>query len=348
MKKPSVLMVIEKYPADFGHTTVINNLCKCFNEMGYKSAIGAFSFESDPPNNIEKVKLSKIKLIFQGVNTLNFDIIHSHQPRVNYFLLFRKPTKPVFFHYHGVSNNIHVINFKLSMSLFGKRLTKIISVSKSGLKKIHELIGDISVDVIYNGVDTEFFNPQIVPKYKKGNPQLLFVSGLRKYKNTHLLIPAISKLVKIFPDIYLQIIGSGEEFENLRCLIKQQRLEKNIELTGQILDLNELKFYYASCDLYISASSLEACPVPPFEAMSCGKPLVLSKIEAHDEIIQLSNAGLTFDPTNIDDICNTIKEAIENLTNFGKNGREFVKKNSWKDVCNQIIEMYKETLSEKN
>ena len=87
MSKLSVLMVVAKYPPDFGHNTVINNLCKNLNDLGYRTAIGAFSFDSDPPYNIEKVKLNKTKLLISGVDYLNFDIIHSHQPRVNYYLV---------------------------------------------------------------------------------------------------------------------------------------------------------------------------------------------------------------------------------------------------------------------
>ena len=48
-------MVVAKYPATRGHTTVINNLCKGLSDMGYSTAIGAFSFSEEPPFNIKKV-----------------------------------------------------------------------------------------------------------------------------------------------------------------------------------------------------------------------------------------------------------------------------------------------------
>ena len=106
MSNKSVLMVVAKYPATYGHTTVINNLCIGLNNLGYKTAIGAFSFESEPPANVEKVLLKKSELLKNGVNSLGFDIIHPHQTRVNYYLLSVKPKKPVVFHYHAASNKI--------------------------------------------------------------------------------------------------------------------------------------------------------------------------------------------------------------------------------------------------
>ena len=250
MTKPSILMVVAKYPPDFGHNTVINNLCKCLNDLGYRSAIGAFSFDVDPPYNIEKVKLSKIKLLTSGVNYLNFDIIHSHQPRVNYYLLFKKPNKPIVMHVHGSSNKIHDINYKLSMLLFKNRITTTIAVSQSGNLKIKQLIGDIPTEIIYNGVDTFFYNPDLPFTYKKGSPQLLFVGGLRKYKNTKTLITIMPKLIQKFPNVHLQIIGDGNESEILKTLVKNKKLETKVEFTGKIVDMEELRLRYASCDMY--------------------------------------------------------------------------------------------------
>ena len=340
MSKLSVLMVVAKYPPDFGHNTVINNLCKNLNDLGYRTAIGAFSFDSDPPYNIEKVKLNKTKLLISGVDYLNFDIIHSHQPRVNYYLLFRKPNKPIIMHVHGASSTIHILNYKFSMLLFKNRITKTIAVSYSAATKIKQLIGNIPLEVIYNGVDTDFYNPELISNFKKGSPQLLFVSGLRKYKNTKILISMMPKLLEKLPDAHLQIIGDGTEYETLQNFVTNKELEKNVELTGKIIDTEQLRSYYASCDLYISASSLEACPVSPFEAMSCGKPLLLYGIDSHKEIIEFSHAGLVFNSLNEDEICEKIQEVFKNKIHFGKEGRNFVINHSWINVSKLFINLY--------
>jgi len=191
LTKKSILMVVAKYPATRGHTTVINNLCKGLSELGYETAIGAFSFDEDPPFNIKKVLLNKFKLRRKGVASLDFDIIHTHQPRVHYYLLSKKPTKPIIFHYHGAANKIQEINFKLSMKLYKKNISKIISVSKTGIEQMEKMIGPTTAEVIYNGADTNFFNTNLPSTFKKGEPQLLFVSALHKYKNADILIEAM-------------------------------------------------------------------------------------------------------------------------------------------------------------
>jgi glycosyltransferase involved in cell wall biosynthesis len=340
MSKLSILMVVAKYPPDFGHNTVINNLCKNLNKLGCKTAIGAFSFDSDPPFNIEKVKLNKTKLLTSGTDYLDFDIIHSHQPRVNYYLLFKKPNKPIIMHVHGASNIIHNLNYKFSMLLFKNNITKTIAVSNSAAIKLKQLIGNISLQVIYNGVDTDFYHPELTSNFKKGSPQLLFVGGLRKYKNVKILISMMSKLLVKLPDAHLQIIGDGDEYENLKNLVKNRKLENNVELVGKIIDNEQLRLYYGSCDAYISASSLEACPVPPFEAMSCEKPLILYGIDPHKEIIDSSHSGLIFESLNEDEMCEKIQEVLKNKINFGKKGRTFVMNYSWLNVSKLFLNLY--------
>ena len=323
MKSISVIFIVAKYPATYGHTSVINNLCHGLNELGHKTAIGAFSFDSDPPKGVKKVILKKNVLLRSGVASLEYDIIHPHQAQVLYYLLFKKPEKPIVFHYHAASNLIQELNLKSSMKLFKKRISKFISVSKKASHHLEEWAGKCDDVVIYNGVDTKFFHPGLEQPYRKGSPQLLFVSVLRKYKKTVDLISAMPELLKTYPKAHLQIVGNGEDFSRLQNIIKKKNLEKNIEMTGRIDD-EELRLRYASCDMYVSASTNEHCPVPTFEAMACGRPLVLSELESHMEIINVSKAGLAFSFSDNHDLCQKIINVYENKEVFGKDAIKFV------------------------
>ena len=329
-------MVVRKYPADFGHTTVINNLCIGLKKLGYDTTIGAFSFESDPPNSIPKVKLNKLNLFFSGIDKLEFDIIHTHQAFPNYFLLFKKSSKPVIFHYHGASNLVQRINFKISMAIFKNRFSRIISVSKSGISQMKNMVGDVSAEVVYNGVDCNFFHTSLPKLYKKGNPQLLFVSGLRSYKRADVLINYIPNLLKKFPNVHLQIVGKGEEFEKLEKLILEKKLQNHVELTGKISD-DQLKLRYSSCDVYVSASTFEVCPVPTLEAMACGKPLLLFDIEPHNEIINISQAGKVFHDV---DFLDKLLEIYENKNEYSINAENFAKSVDWENICKQMAKIY--------
>ena len=334
-------MVVAKYPATRGHTTVINNLCKGLSELGYETAIGAFSFDEDPPFNIKKEILNKFQLRKKGVSILNYDIIHTHQPRVHYYLLSKKPSKPIIFHYHGAANKIQEINFKVSMKLYRKKISKIISVSKTGVEQIEKMIGPTPAEVIYNGADTEFYNPNNSKRYKKGEPQLLFVSALHKYKNAGVLIEAMPEILKKYSKAHLQIVGSGEDVPNLKNLISKNKLENKVELTGKI-DNEQLRTRYSSCDIYISSSTFEVCPVPTLEAMSSGKPLVLFDIKPHREIIEASTAGEVFLNFEKNEICDKIMKVYENRDKYSSSARIFAEKHDWKNICKQVAKVYDE------
>jgi len=345
MKSISVIFIVAKYPATYGHTSVINNLCHGLNELGHKTAIGAFSFDSDPPKGVEKVILKKNVLLRSGVASLEYDIIHPHQAQVLYYLLFKKPEKPIVFHYHAASNMIQELNLKSSMKLFKKRISKFISVSKKASHHLEEWAGKCDDVVIYNGVDTKFFHPGLEQPYRKGSPQLLFVSVLRKYKKTVDLISAMPELLKTYPKAHLQIVGNGEDFSRLQNIIKKKNLEKNIEMTGRIDD-EELRLRYASCDMYVSASTNEHCPVPTFEAMACGRPLVLSELESHMEIINVSKAGLAFSFSDNHDLCQKIINVYENKEVFGKDAIKFVQNHSLQEFSKRVEEIYNKILNQ--
>lgn len=339
MSKKSIIMIVKKYPADFGHTTVINNLCIELEKMGHKTGIGAFTFDSPPPKNVKQVQLSKLKSLFFGINRLDYDIVYLHQSFPNYFLLTKKPSKPVILYYHGASNRIQEINFKIMMFLYKNRISQIVSVSHAGVSQMKKMLGNVSAEVIYNGVDTEFFNSELPPTYKKGDPQLLFVGGLRTYKKVSLLISAMPKLLKKYPQSHLQIVGIGEEMENLENQIKDLNLENNVELTGKI-DNEELKIRYSSCDIYVSASTFEVCPVPTMEAMASGKPLVLYDIEPHREIIEISGAGKIFSFKTESDFVTMIDDVYKNKDSLKTSALKFAKNHDWKIISKQVIDNF--------
>ena len=334
-------MVVAQYPATSGHTTVIDNLCNGLNKIGYEAAIGAFSFKSNPPNNIKKVILSKKKLLTKGVSYLDYDIIHPHQSRVLYYLLTKNPNKPIVFHYHGASNQIQEKNFSLAMKLYRNRINKILSVSKTGISQMQKIIPNITADILYNGVNTNTFNQNSSKLNKKGDPQLLFVSSLRTYKRANFLLEQMDKILKIFPNAYLQIVGDGDNYDKLKEMIKQKSFEKRVELPGKISQ-SELPDWYSTCDVYVSASTFEVCPVPPLEAMACGKPLVLFDIEPHREILERSNAGEIFSNDTDDDYVSKIKKVYENRKILGTKAHNFALTQDWSEIVKQLSEIYQD------
>ena len=71
-----------------------------------------------------------------------------------------------------------------------------------------------------------------------------------------------------------------------------------------------------------------AIPSKIFEALAMKKTLLLGvEGEAKRHFIDKANAGLFFEPENLDDLTNKIEELVNNrdkLSEYGENGRKYV------------------------
>ena len=108
--------------------------------------------------------------------------------------------------------------------------------------------------------------------------KLIFSLGrLVEYKGFEYLIEAAALL----PDEYLILIGgNGPLKQKLEELIEARQLHSKVKLLGRVSDEN-LSGYFGACDLYVMSSiwKTEAFGIVQIEAMSCGKPVVATKIK---------------------------------------------------------------------
>ena len=79
-------------------------------------------------------------------------------------------------------------------------------------------------------------------------------------------------------------------------------------------------------------------------AMSCGKPVVLSDIPVHKEIIEKSKGGKIFQISDKKSLSIMIEKCIENSKEIVKNGRKFAEENDWTNVSKKVAMIYNELL----
>jgi len=334
----SILMLMSKYHKFSGHVRVVENLSIGLDKLGFDVSIASPMWEKEPPKNIQKISLNRFKTIDSQIPS-RINLIHNHQTLMNYYSLFTK--RPFIFHYHGASMMLQRINLKVSINLCKNHITKIISVSNAAENQISDLIKNMQSKIIYNGVNNRLY--QNVEKLEKdGSPQLLFVGNLFEYKNVQIIISSMKKILINFPNAHFQIIGQGEFSQQLKKLIELNNLGKNVKIIGKVDD-QELLQRYASCDIYISASSFETFGLPLIEAMASGKPVLASNIPAHKELIDESKAGLLFE-YDVDEIAHKVQVVYESRVELGKLGKKFAQKHDWEQICKQVAEIYNEIL----
>jgi glycosyltransferase involved in cell wall biosynthesis len=136
----------------------------------------------------------------------------------------------------------------------------------------------------------------------KGQPVIGTVAHLFPRKGLEYLIEAMAHLKKVFPRIFLVIVGTGDfQYERrLRKQVEHLGLTENVLFAG-FQDYPEL--FISEFDIFVLPSISEGFGIVLLEAMALGKPIVASNIGGIPEIVQHEKTGLLVPSANVEDLC---------------------------------------------
>lgn len=171
-----------------------------------------------------------------------------------------------------------------------KKIIVVSEVSKYDLVKLVGINPD-KIEVIYNGLNHDFFYPDVV---KKENDvfTIRYVGGLSgPHKNAEALIE-VAKILEFNGHKFNMEIGGGHpENTVLPSLIEKYNL-KSVKFSGFIPD-SELRSFLAEADVFLYPSKYEGFGFPPLEAMACGTATVSSNAGSLEEVLG-DGASTTF------------------------------------------------------
>jgi glycosyltransferase involved in cell wall biosynthesis len=226
-----------------------------------------------------------------------------------------------------------------------KRYEKIISVSKFTKKNL-EKFGKKNVDVVHNGVDLRYFSKIKAKKYKE--PTICCINRLTPKKRVGDVIQALSIIRTEIPNIKCKIIGKGDEINSLKNMVKNLRLEDNVDFLGFVEKNEDVIKTLKSSHLFCSASILEGFGMVLVEAMASNIPYVCSDIEPFKEVTEKGKGGLIFKAKNYSDLAIKLKLLLKNKKLYNQKIKEekfLVRKYDWENIANQIEEIYKKLVS---
>lgn len=184
--------------------------------------------------------------------------------------------------------------------------------------------------------------------FDKMNPkQFLFVGRLSKEKGVDIAIKAVDYLIKNedITDVTLKIVGDGPESDNLKLMVNNLGIAKNVEFVGWIENKDLLSFYQESVASIIPSLWLEAFGNVALEAMANGKPVIASKCGSFPDLVASGENGYLFERASYVDLAKYMKLLYNNREksiNLGKNGLEKVKNNFNKEkYYNSLIDIFK-------
>jgi len=169
-------------------------------------------------------------------------------------------------------------------------------------------LGAVPSKVIYNGVDTKFFDPADAPDDLRGELGLdnSFVIGcvgrLDPAKNHAALLDALACLSKTGKRFDLILVGKGTEKERLESRARSLGIERQVHFLGL---KDDVRAALATMDVFV-LPSIETFSNAALEAMAMSVPVVLNKIGGATEMIVNGEHGFICRPDRAAELADTI------------------------------------------
>ena len=378
-----IALIRKEYTLSWGGAEIyVVNLSRQLVEMGHEVHIFANTFElpSEPGITFHKVPMlaffSPLKNLTFALNTKrllrkeNFDIVNGFS-QVYHQDIYRMGDG-LHLHFLRTQSPNALLRFlkylnprHLSILLIEKQIFKpqnvhhIIANSKMCKRQAmnYYQVPQDKIEVIYNGVDLERFNPQTRESYRLrvrerlniGDQEIviLFVSRNYKRKGLEFLIKSLSLLGEKAHTIKLVVAGKGNP-KPFKRLALTHGLSDNLIFAGEEKIIEK---YYGASDLLVLPTLYDPFSNVCLEALACGLPVITTKSNGAAEIIEDGKNGYIIeDASNTEEIAERISLLLSgNLREeMGKNAAISAKKYTLAANAQNTIALYKKVFSKKN
>jgi len=247
---------------------------------------------------------------------------------------------------------LRLLLLRFSQSRSFKKSNGIIFLTEFAQNRVMSQIGDVDakLKIISHGIDQRFFADRreylSYDKYTFDKPiKIIYVSSIDPYKHHLNVIDAISYLRNKGLPVLLELIGPANNKELISLNKKINKVDKNksfIKYYGNV-DYSTIDNYYFNADIAVFASSCETFGQILLEGMATGLPTACSDMSSMSEI--LGEAGIYFNPLDIDSIADRLKKLIKSDKLRKRNGLKSIsiaRKYSWDLCANETFQFLKQ------
>ncbi len=304
----------------------------------------AFPTTNELINIFKKEKINIVHIILpmtgsimaiKAARALNIKIVaHSHSQPENLFMNMPKITQP------ALSN---IWNLYLAWT-YSKAESLIYPTEMARLLLDKLSNKNQSSHIISNGINTKEFKPINIGNFNErfNIPQdkikLLFVGRLFPEKSIDTLIKSIPFIIEKYSDIHLMIVGGGHLGQKLEKLVDDLKLNKFVTFLGLISEEDKILAYNAS-DIFILPSLAELEGMVVLEAMSCGKPIIISDAKMSASRFFVDENGFLFEAKNPKDLSEKILILLEDNILREKMGRRSLEKSKDYDIDKSLLKL---------
>ena len=201
------------------------------------------------------------------------------------------------------------------------------------------------IDVVHNGIDTETFKPNDNKKRIK-NRIITTASADVPLKGLKYLINALPKIISLYPDTELVVIGKAKNNGETMKLIKKLNLLPHIHFKSNLKE-EDIVDLYASAELAVIPSLYEGFGFGAGEAMSCGVPLISTLSGGLEDIVK--GSCYEIEPGSSVQIENAVIDLFDNeeeMKRVALLGRKrILEKFNWRQAAKGYLAIYEREIT---
>ena len=163
-----------------------------------------------------------------------------------------------------------------------RRANGVVAVSRFVADMARQTLCDVSMQVIYNGIDTELFRPGNRTRHPGEPFRLLYVGSWMARKGVDLLAPIMRELGDDFELRYTG--GSAAEKD-------KWGMPRNMHDLGR-LSRPQVVAAMQDLDAFLFPSRSEGLPLVAAEAMACGLPVIAAQVSSLPEVVSDGVTGV--------------------------------------------------------
>jgi teichuronic acid biosynthesis glycosyltransferase TuaC len=295
-------------------------------------------------------------LVVRLKNTFDFDLIHAHAICADGFAaaqIGRQVGTPVVCTVHGADVNVYPHRTRLTRLVTRKAIRSVdVIITVSAALKEETLALETpkrEIRVISNGVDLREFAlvDRRQARAELGLPQdekiLVYASRLDKAKGLSYLLLAFKTVTERRGDSLLVLVGDGPYKHHLEQEIAELGLQGYVLLPG-LRPHAEVARWISAGDLVVQPSLNEGSPLPVYEALACGRPMIASRVGGIPELIISDDYGLLGPPADPEALAEALLRGLRKEWDTERI-RSHSEKYTWGHVADQLISLYEEILA---
>jgi glycosyltransferase involved in cell wall biosynthesis len=211
----------------------------------------------------------------------------------------------VLFHETALPMALYVLAFESLMPTAYRR-ARVLTGSKSSRRELLDK-GFGNVAIAPEGVDLDLYRPPA--DSAKSGRRILYVGRIKKYKGLDVILKAAARLKAEFPDLEIEVAGSGDDVPRLKEIAAGLGMESWIRFLGFVSEARKVELYGAA-RVVVNSSLKEGWGLTSIEANACGTPVVATDVPGLCDSVRDGETGFLVPFGDVNAFANALRRIL--------------------------------------